>query len=191
MNLLFALSSRYSIALVCTDHKSPFQNNSNERKDLAMSLYHATGYSIMPMRHIYPDQFKPDSQSVEAKKALLVSLTPLLVQAEADRLAESKACEEFTRCRVVKVKGNRNVCYSYCDVDNEDVVPWEDFEMRYVSIRQILMLVTQSQVLIVFGQHSRNIEWKSCHTLNCSSDLTVGGSFSRIISGDTRLHPRW
>lgn len=99
---------------------------------VAKTVLDETGYHIMPNRIIDPSQYSHPSHTVESKKALLVSLGPMLTKAEGDRKQVLQACEAFTRCKVAKVKGNREMSFSYRDIDNACEVSHEEYEMRYM-----------------------------------------------------------
>jgi hypothetical protein len=69
---------------------------------------------------------------LEAKKALLLSLSPMLTEAEEQRQKETAACENFTRCKSGKGKGKFST-YDYTDIDVKCQVDFPEYEKRYVN----------------------------------------------------------
>lgn len=65
----------------------------------------------------------------DAKKALLLSLTPMISDADKQRQIDSKQCEDFTRCKVGKSKG-RNSSFEYTDIDTDLIVATDEYEIR-------------------------------------------------------------
>ena len=80
---------------------------------------------------MFPDLYKFPSSSIESKKELLISLSPMLTNAENQRKIDIEICEKFTRCRSSKAKG-RYSCYEYTDIDTQLVVGYDDFEKRLI-----------------------------------------------------------
>ena len=82
---------------------------------------------------MFPDQYQYPSSSIESKKELLISLSPMLTNAENQRKVDIELCEQFTRCRSSKGKG-RYSCYEYTDIDTQLLVDYDEFERRYCSL---------------------------------------------------------
>eukprot|EP01038_Epipyxis_sp_PR26KG_P004967 gene4967-6946_t len=99
--------------------------------DIGLHILQNTNYKILPSRLLLPNQFIHPHESLEAKKSLLISLTPMLSDAENQRNRDVQLCEEFTRCKSGKGKG-RYSCYEYTDIDSQIVIPYEDYESRYM-----------------------------------------------------------
>ena len=98
---------------------------------IGRDIVHRTNYRILPTRNLYPEQFPLPAASLEAKKAILVALSPMLTEAEGQRQTDVRACEEFTRCKVGKGRG-RFSSYEYTDFDLQCVVSVEEYERRSV-----------------------------------------------------------
>lgn len=107
-------------------------DNITHKISMAKTVLEETGYHILPNRTIDPTQYSYPSHSIESKKAVLLSLGPMLTKADGDRKQEVQACENFTRCKVMKVKGNREMAFSYTDLDSDCGVSHEEYEMRYM-----------------------------------------------------------
>ena len=103
-----------------------------ELRAIGKEVFESTKYKLLSSRTIYPDKFEYPSQSVQGKKELLLSLSPMLLEAEAERKRETAECEQFTRCRVGKGKG-RYSCYEYTDIDVGDVVDLAEYTNRYLK----------------------------------------------------------
>ena len=100
---------------------------------IARNVFKGSNYRLLSTRLIHPELFEFPSSSLEAKKALLLSLSPMLKEAEEQKKKDSAACESFTRCRSAKGKGSYGV-YEYIDVDTQLRVEFSDFERRYFNI---------------------------------------------------------
>lgn len=89
-----------------------------------------TTYPILTKRLLRPEQYLYPINSLEAKKSLLISLSPMLSDAEVERTKETVACESFTRCRSSKGK-SRYSSYDYTDMDTQSKVAYVEYEKRY------------------------------------------------------------
>jgi hypothetical protein len=88
-----------------------------------------TNYPILSTRTLAPERYLFPASSLEAKKALLLSLAPMLTDAEEQRVKETNACELFTRCKSGKGRG-RFASYDYADIDINRSIEFEDYERR-------------------------------------------------------------
>lgn len=86
-------------------------------------------YPILSRRLLCPNDYLYPSSSLEGKKALLMSLSPMLSEADEQRQKETAACENFTRCKSGKGKG-RFSCYDYTDIDVKCQVDFAEYEKR-------------------------------------------------------------
>jgi hypothetical protein len=68
----------------------------------------------------------------EAKRLLLLSVYPTVQAGERQRIVDSKASEEFTRCRVEK-SYRRGQSYEYVDIDTNALVDYPEYEARLVT----------------------------------------------------------
>ncbi|RYG95282.1 hypothetical protein EON65_56205, partial [archaeon] len=84
-----------------------------ELRSIARSIVERTNYKLMSSR-LLTDDILPPLGSTEAKRALLLSLTPMLNEAEEVRKRDLEACELYTRCKSSKTKGRGSV-YEYVD----------------------------------------------------------------------------
>jgi hypothetical protein len=97
----------------------------------ASSILKETQYPVLPARVLSPTSFNFPPNSLESKKALLISMTPMLTEGENQRKFETKECEEFTRCRVEKSK-LRASSYEYIDLDTNSRISGDDYTQRFV-----------------------------------------------------------
>jgi hypothetical protein len=95
---------------------------------LAKSIHTISKYPLNSSSVLYPEQFPHPKGSIDAKRSVLISLSPMLTQAEEQRKKDTKDCEEFTRCRSTKGKGRSS--YEYIDLDTTFKVDFEEFERR-------------------------------------------------------------
>lgn len=103
----------------------------NDMCEIGRDILNRTNYKLVPSRSIFPEKFPLPAASLEAKRALLVSLSPMLGEVEAQRQADVAACEWFTRCKVGKGK-SRWSSYEYYDIDANKIVTVEEYERRYL-----------------------------------------------------------
>lgn len=96
--------------------------------ELGKSIFEMSAYKIVTSRLMFPDEFLHPPTSMEAKKSLLISLSPMLTEAEEQRKKDTHDLEEFTRCRSSKGRGRSN--YEYNDIDTATRVDFADFERR-------------------------------------------------------------
>lgn len=100
-----------------------------EMCEIGRDIMKRTNYRIMPSRSMFPEQFPLPAASIEAKKAILISLSPMLTDAESQRQSDVLACEVYTRCKVGKGRG-RYSSYEYTDVDVNSVISVKEYEKR-------------------------------------------------------------
>lgn len=77
---------------------------------------------------MYPESYSYPSQSLEAKKQLLYSLSPVLGDLDKQRKIDSSDCEKYTRCKVNKGAYNT---FEYYDFDMNSIVTDHEYEKRY------------------------------------------------------------
>eukprot|EP01039_Chlorochromonas_danica_P011685 gene11685-13113_t len=104
---------------------------SDEVKVLASQVLDITSYPLMSKRYFTNEFSEHTLGSIEAKKAVLIKLTPSLSSAEEERKREVQACEEFTRCKASKSK-IRSVGFEYIDIDTNIAISYQDYENRYL-----------------------------------------------------------
>ena len=104
------------------------ENISEEVIKLARIIYERTNYALITKRLIYPEQFQFSSSSVEGKRALLVSISPSLTEAEKQRSLDSQLCEKITHCKVVKPRGRGAGGFEYLDTATGALVEPEQYE---------------------------------------------------------------
>ncbi len=97
---------------------------------LGISILSSTNYIVIPTRRMKPEMYEFSASSMDGKKALLMSLSPMLSENETQRKIDINACESYTRCRSAKGKGRFSV-YEYMDLDNGIKVNYDEFERRY------------------------------------------------------------
>ena len=112
--------------------------------DIGRNILTGSSYPILSRRLLCPNDYLYPSSTIEAKKALLLSLSPMLTTSEEERKKETAACENFTRCKSGKGKG-RSACYDYTDIDIKCQVDFAEYEKRYVFY--ILILYNQYNIL--------------------------------------------
>ena len=72
------------------------------------------------------------AETIESKRAVLMSLGPMLDEAEKQRKIDVAQCEDMTRCRI-ESKRTRASWYQYSDVDSSTVIDPSEYEERYVN----------------------------------------------------------
>ncbi len=97
--------------------------------DIGRKILSGSTYPILSTRLLRPENYLYPSSSLEGKKSLLMSLTPMLSDAEEQRKKETSACENFTRCTSGKGKGKYS-CYVYTDKDVKCPVDFPEYEKR-------------------------------------------------------------
>jgi hypothetical protein len=100
--------------------------------DISKCLHDVCKYKLVSSRLMFPENFPHPSTSIESKKSLLISLSPMLTEAEDQRKQDTKECEEYTRCRSSRGKGRSN--YEYIDIDTSLRVEFAEFERRSVVL---------------------------------------------------------
>jgi hypothetical protein len=83
---------------------------------------HFFSYAIFPYFHPHPHM-------IESKRELLLRLSPNIQDAEKQRQVDISTCEQFTRCKVTK-SYRRGCSYEYRDIDNDMLVPYDEYERR-------------------------------------------------------------
>lgn len=110
---------------------------------MAKELLQKTKYTLFSNRTLFPEKYPYPRGSIEAKRQLLISLSPMLTDAEKSRQKDSTVCERITGCKSVKVK-TRYSSYEYTDTATNTVITPEEFEHRYLAY---LDQTTPSRVL--------------------------------------------
>jgi hypothetical protein len=95
----------------------------------AKKIYEMSEYMMVPKRFVYPERFPHENNSLDAKKALVLGLTPMLTEAEAERKIETAKSEDFTRCKVGRGRG-KSSSYEYFDMDTKMRVSVEEYSRR-------------------------------------------------------------
>lgn len=90
-----------------------------------------TQYKIIPSRVLQPLDYNYPINSLESKKALLLSMTPYIGEAETQRRHDANEVETFTRCKVGKEK-NKSSNYEYTDIDTKMIISPQEYKHRYV-----------------------------------------------------------
>ena len=98
--------------------------------DIGRFILQETKYPVTSTRHLRPEQYLHPKGSIEAKKTLLLGLSPMLTDAERERSREATACESFTRCRSNKAR-SRNCSFEYTDIDTHIKTAYSEYEKRY------------------------------------------------------------
>ncbi len=108
---------------------------SRRRSELSRQIFSSTAYPLLPHRTAFPEAYRGGAVDLEAKKALLLSLSPALAEAERVRRADCAAAEAFTRTKVGKATNkNRLSSFEYRDVDTDEVIDDSEYERRFVDI---------------------------------------------------------
>ncbi len=110
-------------------------NEQNDYKmlcDIGRKIVETTKYKLLPSRSIYPKLFPHPITSIEGKRALLLSLTPMLTEGEGQRQVDVSNCESFTRCKCEKSR-KINSSYEYVDIDTNASVSSDKYEERYLN----------------------------------------------------------
>eukprot|EP01041_Mallomonas_annulata_P002264 gene2264-4404_t len=105
-----------------------YNNITVEMKTIAEQISKESCYMILPSRIITPSVFKHPPSSLDGKKELLHSLSPMLIEAEKVRKTDADECEKFTRCKYRSGKGRDRSVYEYIDIDTNIAVDACEFE---------------------------------------------------------------
>ena len=98
---------------------------------IARELQTNSTYPLFSNQILHPEQYQHKSSTLDGKRALLVSLAPMLTEAEKQRQADGAACELATQCKSVKVKSRGSGgLYEYYDIATHVKVPHQEFEKR-------------------------------------------------------------
>ena len=106
-----------------TDHNTPRMNA------YAKIIYQESDYPLLPTRQIYPENYQHAITSLESKKALLMSMQPMLSAAEKQKKIDSEQLERFTRCKVGKSRA-RSSAYEYLDFDTNMRISGKEYSRR-------------------------------------------------------------
>ena len=88
-------------------------------------------YPLFSNQILNSDKYQHKSSTLEGKRALLVSLAPMLTEAEKQRQADGAECERATCCKSVKLRGKGcGSIYEYYDISSNVKVPHHEFERR-------------------------------------------------------------
>jgi hypothetical protein len=88
-----------------------------------------TNYKLLPSRIVYPENYVNSPSSLASKKELLISLGPMLTDGEEQRNKDVTTCEDYTRCKIEKVK-TKSSTYEYFDMDIQSIIPPVEYEKR-------------------------------------------------------------
>jgi hypothetical protein len=99
-------------------------------REIGIKIMTNTNYKLLCSRILHPNLFLYPPNSLESKKQLLFSLSPMLSEAESQRLKDTMECENFTRCKWGKAK-TKSSSYEYIDIDTQNVIQYEDYEKRF------------------------------------------------------------
>ncbi len=101
---------------------------------MAKELLSNTNYPLFSHRMLYPEQYLHPSASTESKRALLISLAPMLNEAERQRQSDAADCERATNCRSIKSRVKSGASqYEYFDIRSGSPVPSAEFEKRFLE----------------------------------------------------------
>lgn len=112
------------------------EESKNTLLDIASEIAEVTTYSLLSKRLVDPSCYKNPPHTLEGKRELLISLTPVLEAAEAQRKTDTDICELFTRCRIEKTR-TKTSWYRYIDIDTGVSIEPSEYEQRYESLEKI------------------------------------------------------
>ncbi len=107
----------------------PTDSSTIVMKNNAKIIYEKAEYPLLPKREIYPENYEYSVASLESKKALLLSMQPMLTAAEKQRKIDSDLIEEFTRCKVGKSRARASM-FEYLDIDTNLRISGEEYARR-------------------------------------------------------------
>jgi hypothetical protein len=96
--------------------------------EIGRRIHKSTRYVMLPNRRLYPENFPYPSESIQSKKQLLMTISPVLETSEKERKQEVDDCEQYTRCRVVR---SNRAYFEYVDTDHNTYVEYPEYERRY------------------------------------------------------------
>ena len=105
----------------------------NATYDVGRKVLENTGYELLPSRWLFPNRYPHAISSVASKRAILMNLSGMLTGSEAQKQADMKVCEQFTRCKVSRGVRSSSSAYDYTDVDTRIVVAPEEYQNRYLA----------------------------------------------------------
>ena len=97
-----------------------------------MKVLEMSGYALLPARVLFPQKFTHAANTAEAKRALILSLNPMLTGSEAQRKADTVEAETSTRCRVTRGTTKAS-SYDYLSIDTNKMITPEEYEERYIA----------------------------------------------------------
>jgi hypothetical protein len=100
---------------------------------LAKTVKENCSYNLLPLRLLQPEAFQHSPETIESKRALLLSLGPMLDNAEKQRKIDVSYCASLTRCRI-ESKRTRMSWYQYCDLDSRVVIDPSEYEHRLDNV---------------------------------------------------------
>ena len=71
--------------------------NNEYATEIAKKIHINTDYKLLPSRTVYPELFTLPASSLESKKSLVLSLSPMITEGEKQRLYDAGECEKYTR----------------------------------------------------------------------------------------------
>ncbi len=101
---------------------------SSSMTEICKEVLVKSNYRLIPLRMMNPENYTHPPKSMESKKALLLSLSPMLAEAEKQQKSDVAACQKFTGCSSNKGKG-RHSSYEYRDLNSTIVEP-EEYEIK-------------------------------------------------------------
>lgn len=108
----------------------PTDCNSPNMNAYAKIIHQVSDYPLLPTRQIFPENYQYSITSLESKKALLMSMQPMLSAAEKQKRVDSDELEKFTRCKVGKSRV-RSSTYEYLDFDTNMRISGKEYSRRY------------------------------------------------------------
>lgn len=158
----------------CDQYNTSHLNNENIC-NIAMTVYKETNYILLPARMREPDSFVHPASSLESKKAVLLSLSPMLTDAERQRKGDSIEVETFTRCRVDKGR-DRSSYYDYIDIDTNLIVDPIEYQRRYILYLHSKSKTRNTEPL------TSTLDSNSLYSGKIVSPATAGSTCSETIS---------
>lgn len=115
------------------------ENMVDESCQIGRKILSNTNYRLLSTRLIYPESFEFHPSTLEAKKAILMNMSPMLKEAEEQKKKDSLSCETFTRCKGSRGRGAYSI-YEYVDIDTQLRVDYSEYEKRsYLLILTVFL----------------------------------------------------
>lgn len=97
-------------------------------RNVSRAVHEKTTYKLMSERLMLPERFFHPIGSIENRREILLGLSGMLTEADAQRKQDVDACEKFTQCKSSKGRGKNT--YEYVDILSQRTIDFDEYEKR-------------------------------------------------------------